>query len=257
MKPTGTALITGASGGIGRELASVFAEHGHDLILVARRQEQLQAVTAELSERHGVRAVALCADLGTEAGLADVMRAEGVDILVNNAGLGLYRPFVDDKPEELQALIQLNIRATTMLGHHFVRQMVARRRGWVLNIVSTAAFKPGPMMAVYNAAKTYQLFLSEALANEVADAGVVVSAVCPGATRTDFQRNAGIDDSQLPTSKKIATAREVAEFSYRALAKKQTVAVHGMANRVITTAIRFMPRRLVIAANRKSREVHR
>jgi short-subunit dehydrogenase len=257
MRPAGKALVTGASGGIGRELAAVFAEHGHDVVLVARRRDRLEAIASELTARYGIVATPVCADLGTREGIAAVLRVDNVDILVSNAGRGMYSAFSDGTPEDAESLIRLNVQAPTIIAHHFVKPMIERRRGWILNIVSTAAFKPGPMMAVYNAAKAYQLFLSEALANEVADAGVVVTAVCPGATRTDFARNAGIDDAQLPTYKRIPSPREVAEFAYEALSKKQVVAVHGLANRAITTALRFMPRSLVAAANRKSREVHK
>lgn len=260
MKPAGTALITGASGGIGRELAAVFAENGHDLILVARREDRLQAAGHDLRMRFGIDVFTVSADLSSDEGIASAMQAgnragRGVDIFVNNAGRGTYRPFAQGAPGEAEALIRLNIIAPTVLLHHYLRGMIERGRGWVLNIVSTAAFKPGPMMAEYNAAKAYQLFLSEALANEVGSSGVTVTAVCPGATRTEFARNAGLEEQQLPRYKRIPSAREVAQFAYESLAQGRVVAVHGMANRAITMVLRFLPRGVVAAANRRSREV--
>jgi uncharacterized protein len=174
---------------------------------------------------------------------------------VNNAGRGTYGPLAHALRGDLEALIRLNVAAPTVLTHHFLKPMIERNRGWILNIISTAAFKPGPMMSEYNAAKAYQLFLSEALAYEVADAGVVVTAVCPGATRTDFAHNAGIEEGQLPRYKRIPSAREVADFAYRALSRNRVVAVHGMANRAITMALRFMPRSIVATTNRRFREM--
>ncbi|GAA5440743.1 hypothetical protein Dcae01_02263 [Deinococcus caeni] len=189
---TSTALITGASSGIGESLARQLAAHGAHLILVARTEDRLHALAAELGARYRVQVHVLPADLnrpGAAAELHAAVQARGlnVDILVNNAGLGGYGEFSAQPPAEIDRMIAVNIGALTGLTRAFLPDMLARGRGRVLNVASTAAFQPGPLMAVYYATKAYVLSFSEAVAEEVAGSGVFVTALCPGPVQTGFQ----------------------------------------------------------------------
>ena len=191
-----TALITGASGGVD-QLAKLFARDHYNLVLVARSADKLNQVAGELQGQFGVTVKTIALDLAAgPAGksLFDQVQGEGVvvDVLVNNAGFGVLGEFAGMEEEEILGQIQLNITALTQLTRSFLPSMVARRSGKIMNVASTAAFQPGPLMAVYYATKAYVLSFSEALANEVAGSGVVVSCFCPGATDTGFQKRAGI-----------------------------------------------------------------
>jgi short-subunit dehydrogenase len=254
-----TALITGASGGIGVELARVFAEHGYDLVLVARGKDRLVALAAELEGAHGITARVIEADLAQPAAPDAIYEQVGVqgvtvDILVNNAGFGTHGPFADtDLGTELEVL-QVNVVALTHLTKLFLRDMLARGHGKVLNVASTAAFQPGPLMAVYYATKAYVLSLSEALANEVQGTGVTVTALCPGPTATDFHRRAQIEDSRLVRSPLMMDAATVARVGYRALMAGKTVAIPGWANRLGAFAVRLTPRGLVTRIVRRVNE---
>ncbi|MFY0576905.1 SDR family NAD(P)-dependent oxidoreductase [Cystobacter fuscus] len=185
------ALVTGASSGIGRELAVVLAREGHALVLVARRTEPLRALAEQLERAQGTPCVVVGADLGTPEGVAEVVREVearglGIEVLVNNAGFGLAGPVASLPAESQLGMIDLNIRALTALTRAFLPGMVARGRGYVLNVASTAAFLPGPLMAVYFASKAYVLSLSNALHEELRGQGVRVTALCPGYTETEF-----------------------------------------------------------------------
>ena len=186
-----TALITGASSGIGLELARIFASHRHDVVLVARTESKLRELAREC-EASGVRAHVIPADLskaGAAQTVVDGVAALGleIDVLVNNAGLGRYGPFIDMAPGSELEMIQVNVVALTELTRRFLPAMVARRRGRILNVASTAAFLPGPLMAVYYATKAYVLSFSEAIANELEGTGVTVTAFCPGPVDSGFQ----------------------------------------------------------------------
>jgi short-subunit dehydrogenase len=202
--PRPTALVTGASGGIGADLARELARHGHDLILVARTQPALDAVAREISAAHGVRAEVLTADLADPAApdalFAEVMRRGfSVDVLVNNAGLGGLAPFAEQDPAVQRQMLTVNVEALTRLSRLFLPAMVQRGRGRVLNVPSTAGFFPGPGMAVYYASKAYVISLSVALANELEPRGITVTCLCPGATKTRFDEVAGSSRSRLFT----------------------------------------------------------
>jgi short-subunit dehydrogenase len=190
-----TALITGASGGIGLDLARLFAEGGYDVVLVARTESKLKELATELASKHGVSARAVAADLADPAAPAQLMerlKAEGVqvDVLVNNAGYGGYGTFAETELDAELKMIQLNISALTALSKAVLPGMLARKSGRILNVASTAAFQPGPLMAVYYATKAYVLSFSEALANETKGTGVTVTCLCPGPTKTGFQQQA-------------------------------------------------------------------
>ncbi|HZC76160.1 MAG TPA: SDR family oxidoreductase, partial [Ktedonobacterales bacterium] len=195
-----TALVTGASSGIGEELARLFARDGYDLVLVARGKTQLEALAAELRQRHGVSLTVLATDLAQPAAaqaIYDELTRAGitVDVLVNNAGYATYGSFTEIPAETELAMLQVNMAALTHLCKLFLPPMVRRGSGRVLNVASTAAFQPGPLMAAYYASKAYVLSLSEALANELRGTGVTVTALCPGPTRSGFQSRAKMEDS--------------------------------------------------------------
>jgi short-subunit dehydrogenase len=253
-----TALITGASSGIGLELARVFAAHGTDVILVARQEGKLRALAAEL-QHAGVRSDVIVADLAAPAGAASVFAAVqslgvDVDILVNNAGFGSYGPFLESSLETSLAMIQVNIAAVTELTRRFLPAMVARRRGRIMIVASTAAFFPGPLMAVYYATKAYLLSLSEAIANELQGTGVTVTALCPGATESGFAAAAKQEDSKLIAGRKLTTSRAVAEEGYAGLLAGKTVVITGVSNKLSVLVPRLLPRRAVARIVRAAQE---
>jgi len=249
MSRPGTALVTGASTGIGLELSRVFAARGHDLVLVARSKHKLDEVAAGLSAKHGVRVVVLPADLQDPESAERIARAvarEGVtvDYLVNNAGFGVAAPFVEVDVRRSLDMIALNITALTHLTHLFAKGMRERGRGGVLNIASTAGFQPGPGMAVYYATKAYVISFSEALAEELAHTGVHVTAFCPGPVHTEFARIAGNEDSVL-FKLGAAKADTVARDAYDAFMKRRVVFVPGTSNWLGVQLLRVSPRALV------------
>lgn len=244
------ALVTGASGGIGLEFAKLLAADGHDLVLVARSADKLEALAAELERTHGTRSRIIAADLGQVGAASELMRTldgEGVelDILINNAGFGLYGPFLTTELQAELDMIQLNVVALTELSKLVIAGMVARKRGRVVNVASTAAFQPGPLMAVYYATKAYVLSLSEALATELEGTGVTVTALCPGPTESGFQAAAQLEGSKLVAGRKLPSSAEVAAFGVKAMARGQVVAVHGLQNRMLVHSVRWMPRSVV------------
>jgi short-subunit dehydrogenase len=244
-----TALVTGASGGIGEELARLFAADGHDLVLVARSEEKLKKLAEELGAKRNVVARVFASDLSRPEApreIFDEMSREGVtvDALVNNAGIGSWGLFAEtDLRQELE-LLQINVVALTHLTKLFLPSMVARRVGYVCNVASTAAFQPGPLMAVYYASKAYVLSLSEALANECEGTGVRVSALCPGPTETGFVAAAGMSESKL-FDRGAMSARDVALAGYRGLLAGKTVVIPGARNALLARTVGFMPRKLV------------
>jgi uncharacterized protein len=247
-----TALVTGASGGIGAELARVLAADGWDLVLVARTEEKLRELADELARSHGTTAVVLAADLewpDAPTELAAELARRGVEIeaLVNNAGFGALAPFVEMPLETARAMLAVNVTALTHLTRLFLPAMVARRRGYILNVASTAAFQPGPWMAVYYASKAYVLSFSEAIGHELRETGVRVTALCPGATATGFSSTAGSGQSRLFQMAQPASAPEVARFGYRAMLRGDRVAVPGLRNKILAQAVRVSPRRLAAA----------
>src|SRR3984957_7614279 len=230
--PTKTALITGSSFGIGLELARIFAREGYNLVLVARSADKLRQLASELEKAHGTRSLILAVDL-TEPGapayvLDQTMRADiQVDVLVNNAGFGQYGLFAENDLEQCLRQIQLNVTTLTHLTRLYIPGMIERKSGRVLNVASTAAFQPGPLMAVYFATKAYVLHFSEALGNEVGGTGVTVTCLCPGATVTEFHKRAKATGMQLLRFGAM-DARTVAEDGYRALMAERPVVILGL-----------------------------
>jgi short-subunit dehydrogenase len=252
---TQTALITGASGGIGYELAKLFARDHYNLVLIARSSDKLNQVATELQGQYGVTVKTIALDLAESAApkfLFDQLQREEVvvDVLVNNAGFGGFGEFASMPEEEILGQVHLNITALTYLTRLFLPPMLSRRRGKIMNVASTAAFQPGPLMAVYYATKAYVLSLSEALANEVAGSGVVVSCFCPGATATGFAKRAGTEDSRLFKKLRPMNVEVVARDGYRGLMAGRTVVISGMQNWLVAESVRFAPRKMVTAISR-------
>lgn len=242
-----TALITGASGGIGAEFAKVFAREGYHLIIVARSEDKLLKLANDLQSKHRVNVQVIPKDLtqpDAAQALFDELNGQQIDVLVNNAGYATYGAFVESDMQRELNEIQLNVTTLTALTRLFLPAMVERRSGYVLNVASTAAFQPGPLMAVYYATKAYVLSLSEALAKEVEDSGVMVSALCPGPTQSGFQERADMTESRLVQGG-LMSAAQVAEIGYRSMMKGQRVVVPGFMNKVQAFVIRFTPRNMV------------
>jgi short-subunit dehydrogenase len=254
-----TALVTGASSGIGLELTGLLARDRHDLVLVARGRERLETVARGLAEEFGIRAVVVAADLSlpeAPAAIAQELRtrAIGVDVLVNDAGFGAHGFFAKIPLEEQLAMIRVNVGALTNLTGLFLPAMLERRSGRILNVASTAAFQPGPLMAVYYATKAYVLSFSEALASETSGTGVTVTALCPGPVPTEFQRRAGTEKTTLVSGPLSVPASAVAEAGYRGMLRGRPLVVPGVGNRVLMQALRVSPRRLVTAVSKRLQE---
>jgi uncharacterized protein len=257
-----TALVTGASSGIGLELAGLLARDRHDLVLVARSRGRLETLARGLAEEFGVRARVLAADLSgpsAPAAIAAALAADStpIDVLVNDAGFGAHGLFAELPLEEQLAMIRLNVTALTHLTGLFLPAMLARRSGRILNVASTAAFQPGPLMAVYYATKAYVLSFSEALASETADTGVTVTALCPGPVATEFQKRAGTEKGVLVTGPLALPAKQVAEAAYRGMLRGRPLVIPGARNRMVVQALRVSPRRLVTKVSRKLQERRR
>lgn len=253
------ALITGASSGIGLELARLIAGDGYSLVITARRSDRLEELAAELQGRHGVEVLPLQADL-SRPGSAEELHRQLFDrrilpsILVNNAGFGELGSFYETDPKRISSMVQLNCTSLTELTRCFLPEMVARGTGRVLNLSSVAAFQPGPFMATYYATKAYVQSLSEALAEELHGTGVTVTALCPGPTASEFQQEAKMDTAKYFSRGRIPTAREVAEYGYRSMLRGKRVAVNSLSYRLLLFVSRFLPRLLVVKSVRRLQE---
>lgn len=246
-----TALITGASAGLGRDFARLFAADGHDVILVARRRQRLDELAAELETAHGTGVTVIDADLaqpGAARRIHEEVERRGlqVDFLVNNAGFGGTGAFVATEPGRDARMIEVNVTALVELTHLFLPPMVARGRGRVLNIGSTAGFQPGPFMATYYASKAFVNSFTEALAYELRGSGVTATLSCPGATDTEFAGHAGNDKSLL-FRLGAANSATVARGAYRAMMAGRSRVVHGLTNKLGVQSVRVGPRAAVTA----------
>jgi short-subunit dehydrogenase len=242
-------LVTGASAGIGRELARVFATEGCDLVLVARRAERLEELATELRAARGIDARVMIADLGRpETPRELVARLEdqgvGIDVLVNNAGFGLNGTFGElDLARQLE-MIQVNVTSLVELSGLLVPGMIERQRGGVLNVASTAAFQPGPRMAIYYATKAFVLSFSEALFQELRGSGVRACCLCPGPTESEFMEVANLEETRLFRMTKMSAER-VARIGLAALRADRPLAIPGMLNKLGTLGVRLTPRAVV------------
>jgi len=252
--PRQTVLITGASGGIGYELAKLFARDHYNLVLVARSADKLAQVATELQAHNvTIKTIALdLAQLPAPKFLFDQLQVEriSVDFLINNAGFGAYGEFAEMPIDEILGQIGLNIIALTELTRLFLPSMIARRSGRIMNVASTAGFQPGPLLAVYYATKAYVISFSEAIANELHDSGVTVTCFCPGATHTGFASRAGTEKSRLFKAFGAMNAQKVALDGYLGLMQGRTLAISGAHNWLVAESTRFVPRKWVTAVSR-------
>jgi hypothetical protein len=238
-------LITGASSGIGYELARVCAAKQHDLILVARREDRLKDLKAQLEAAHGVQVWTYQADLTDAATRQQVFDwtqslAQPLYALVNNAGFGHLEPFAKADWDKQNAMLQLNIVALTHFTRLFLPGLMAQGQGRIVNVASTAAFLPGPYMAVYYASKAYVLSFTEAISSELEDTGVTATTLCPGPTQSEFQDQAQMGEVPL-FSGKLPSAADVAIYGYEAMEAGQRLAIHGVTNNVLAFATRLLP----------------
>lgn len=260
MNTSSTALLTGASSGIGYELAHIFARENYSLVLVARSQEKLLELKKELEETCAIIVHVLVVDLAQSDAAERIVTQVAnlkisIDILVNNAGFGLFGEFTRTDWKREEEMIKVNILSLTQLTKFFVPLMVRNKKGKILNVASTAAFFPGPFMAVYYATKAYVLSFSQALGSELEGTGVTVTALCPGPTTTGFQKTAALDGVRTFAGH-LPTAREVAEYGFRSLMEGKVVAIHGMKNKLLTWFSRFLPRKAITAGVKKIQRVH-
>jgi short-subunit dehydrogenase len=244
------ALITGASAGLGAEFAKLFAKDKHDLLLVARRLDRLEALAKQLEDAHGIRAHALACDLGMPDGSAKVV-AEAqrlgleIDFLVNNAGFGTSGAFATSDPARELEMVQVNIATLVELTRSLVAPMVARKRGRILNLGSTAGFQAGPFMATYYASKAFVNLFTEALSYELRGTGVTATVSCPGATATEFAMVAGNEKSRL-FRMGAASAQTVAAEAYKAMHAGKPMIVHGLKNKLVLQSLRVSPRAMIL-----------
>ena len=248
-----TALITGASSGIGRAMSFLFAKDGIGLVITARNESALIELQKEINAQYSVPVTVIACDL-SETGAAHALhqniQSKGItiDYLINNAGFGDTGWFVQTQWSKNDQMIQLNITALTALCQCFIPEMKERKFGRILNVASTAAFQPGPTMAVYFATKSYVLHFSEAINSELKGTGVSVTALCPGPTETNFANAAGFkDDGIFDKNQKFPSAEEVAQFGYQALMDQKSVVIHGLKNYILANSGRFFPRNWVVA----------
>lgn len=245
-----TALITGASSGIGRDLAHIHAENGGDLVVIARRKEKLEALKQELEQKHGIHVKIIAKDLASAEAAKEIydelsQEKIAIDILINNAGFGGVGLFHERKWETDKTMIELNVMALTALTRYFLPHMVERKNGKILNVASTAGFMPGPLQAVYFATKSYVISFSQAIAQEVKDSGVTVTALCPAATKTEFGERSGMKDTKMFNNP--ASSRKVAEKGYRAMQKGKLIEItEGALGFMINWILPLMPRKAIL-----------
>lgn len=250
------ALIIGASMGLGAEFARLFAANGHDLVLTARGADKLAAVRREIEGLHGAAVRIIVADLADPVApqaIFDEVTGAGIeiDVLVNNAGFGMYGSFHETAADENMNMIQVNVNALVLLTRLFLDGMVARRRGRILNVASTAAFQPGPMQSVYYATKAFVLSFTEAIANELHGTGVTATALCPGPVLTGFQERANVGEVRGLRLMMRTTPEEVVRAGFDAMIRGRPLVIPGSLNRTLAFLVRFFPRRVVTAMVRR------
>lgn len=249
------ALITGASSGIGKDLAYVHAEKGKDLVIVARREEQLLDLKSIIEEKHGVQVKVIAKDLlspDSAQEIFDELAQEGVEVeyLINNAGFGGLGYFHEQDSDLQQRMITLNVSSLTEMNRLFLPPMIKRNSGRILNVASTAGYLPGPLQAVYFATKAYVLSLSQGIAGELMGTNVTSTALCPGAVATEFADHADLKES--PMFQKAKSSRSVAEFGYNAMMKGRTDAINEFGLRVqLKYMIQFVPKKIVFTMMKK------
>jgi short-subunit dehydrogenase len=252
-----TALITGASSGIGLEFARIFAREGYNLVLVARSKNKLEALAAEIHAKYTLDILVVDADLSqADSGqsLFDLLQQKNISVhtLINNAGFGDHGFFPETNLEKIVGMIDLNMRSLTILTRLFLEPMIREKSGQILNVSSTAAFQPGPFMAVYYASKAYVESFTEAIAHELKGTGVHAMSLCPGPTTSGFMETANMEGSNLGKMAKLADSSSVAEYGYRKLKQGKRIAIHGALNRFGVFLTRLFPRCIAAAAAAKA-----
>jgi short-subunit dehydrogenase len=253
------ALITGASTGIGRELAHIASENGYDVALVARTAGPLEVVAADITRKTSRKAHIFAVDL-SQPNAARALFAETsqagltIDVLVNNAGFGLLGKFWELPEDEQMQMLELNIGALTQLTRLCLPTMVERRTGYILNVASTAAFQPGPLMSVYYASKAYVLSFSAAIHNEAKEFGVKVCCLCPGPTQSEFVKRAGMSHAKLFESGNVMSAAEVAQIGWNAMWEGKPLVVAGRLNATLAFLTRFGPRQMMAGIARSMQD---
>lgn len=253
------ALITGASTGIGRELADLAARDGYDVVLVARSESVLEHVAADIRQKWKRTVVVIAKDLADREAPRQIFDAVSsgsldVEVLINNAGFGLLGKFWELSEREQVEMIQLNVTALTDLTRLFLPRFIERRRGMIMNVASTAAFQPGPLMSVYYATKSYVLSFSEAIHNEALDFGVTVTCLCPGPTQTEFDKRAGTGNTKLFSSGRVMSARTVAEIGWNGMKRGKPLVIPGALNGVTAFLTRFAPIQFTASMARKMQQ---
>lgn len=253
------ALVTGASSGIGLALSRELAANGHDVVLTARNRDALEAAAGAIEGKYRVRADVIALDLRSADAAEQLYQTTNdqkleIGILVNNAGFGLGGEFLETDLQREVEMIQVNVTAVTQLTKLFAAGMVRRRRGRVMNVASTAAFQPGPLHAVYYATKAYVLSFSQAVAEELRNTGVTVTALCPGATATAFAETAELSNSRLFTRLAVDDAESVAAYGYKAMMRGERIAIPRLRDKIMVQAERLAPRALVTRMVRQVQE---
>jgi short-subunit dehydrogenase len=244
-----TVLITGASSGIGKETAYVYALNGYNLVLVARRLEHLNTIKNDLESLYKNCKVSIFdVDLSKLDAAENLYKKVNnakldIDVLINNAGFGIYKKFEDSDIKKEEQMLLLNIVTLTKLTKLFVADMLKKGHGHIVNIASTAAFQPVPTLATYSATKSYVMNFSEAIAFELKDKNIFVTAICPGATQSEFGKTAGFEED-ASFFNKMPTSKDLAQFIYKSMVAKKTNAIHGFKNNVLTFLNRFAPRKI-------------
>lgn len=247
-KMTKTALITGASTGLGAEFTKIFAREGYDLIITARSEDKLNALKEACEKEYKIKVDVIAMDLSeinAAQKLYDKVSGRTLDVLINNAGFGDYGPFVELGLDRLTNMIQLNIMALAQMTRLVLPDMIERKSGYIMNLASIASFEPGPLMAMYYATKAFVLSLTEAISIEIKGTGVTISALCPGPTNTEFASNAHLERTSFVKAFKKTSPKDVAEYGYKQLMAGKVVAVPGALNKVAVVAAQVMPRALV------------
>jgi len=251
-----TVLITGASSGIGKETAYTYAENGYNLVLVARRMDRLENIKKEIEEKNKVSVSILGFDL-SKLDSADSLHNEvvkkglNIDVLINNAGFGINGKYIDSDINKETDMLLLNIVTLTRLTKLFVKDMLKKGNGHIINIASTAAFQAVPNFSAYSASKSYVLNFSEAIAFELKGKNIFVTAICPGATQSEFAKVSNASDKHF---KNGPSSKELAEFIFQSMKSKKVVAIHGLKNRFLVFTQRFSPRSMITAIAAKMME---
>lgn len=256
------ALITGASSGIGLELAKTFAQNKINLLLIARNGDKLRALAAELEKEYGIQVQVILKDLSnyeTAKDIYEYCKSNSIEIeyLINNAGFGDYGKFHEIDLERQVQMINLNITTLTCLTRLFLPEMVQNKIGKILNVASIASVLPGPLMAVYYATKAFVLHFSEAIGNELLGTGVTVTCLCPGGTETNFFNEANAKESAFAKGKTFISPEKVAKYGFESMMNGKPVAIHGIMNYLMVNSVRFFPRNIITKVSRQMAETKR